>query len=157
MRLDPAEVSALPLAASLRDLDGRPVVATPEWAGPCPGTLSYHTGQGHLLVAPDEPAIELDSLMGRLLVALRDATASMEGEPALRTAVFTAGLELMSGRPPSGYGTVAQALDLARAAIGARTQDLAVTIEEPIPNGPVPAASPPPRESGRSRWSPGRR
>jgi hypothetical protein len=139
MRLDPAEVSALPLAASLRDLDGRPVVATPEWAGPCPGTLSYHTGQGHLLVAPDEPAIELDSLMGRLLVALRDATASMEGEPALRTAVFTAGLELMSGRPPSGYGTVAQALDLARAAIGARTQDLAVTIEEPIPNGPVPA------------------
>jgi hypothetical protein len=139
MRLDPAEVPALPLAASLRDLDGRPVVATQEWAGPCPGTLTYHTGQGHLLVAPDEPAIELDGLMGRLLAALRDAAARMEGDPAGRTAVFTAGLELMSGRPPSGYGAVAQALDLAVAAIPARTRDLAVTIEEPIPNGPVPA------------------
>jgi hypothetical protein len=139
MRLDPAEVPALPLAASLRDLDGRPVVATPEWVGSCPGTLAYHTGQGHLLVAPDEPAVELDGLMGRLLAALRDAAASMEGEPARRTAVFTAGLELMSGRPPSGNGTVAEVLELAQAAIAARTRELVVMVEEPIPHGPAPA------------------
>jgi hypothetical protein len=139
VRLDPAEVPALPLAACLRDLDGRPLVATPEWAGPCPGTLTYHTGQGHLLVAPDQPAIELDGLMGRLLAALREAADALDGERASRASVFAAGLELMSGRPPSEYGTVAEALDLATAAIPARTQDLAVTVEEPIPHGPVPA------------------
>ena len=139
MRLDPAEVAALPLAACLQDLNGRPVVATPEWAGPCPGTLTYHTGQGHLLVAPDEPAIELDGLMGRLLAALQNAAAEMQGEQARRATVLAAGLELMSGRPPSGHGTVADALDFALAAIPARTQDLAVTIQQPIPPGPVPA------------------
>jgi hypothetical protein len=139
VRLDPAEVSALPLAACLHDLEGRPVVATPEWAGPCPGTLTYHTGQGHLLVAPDEPAIELDGLMGRLLAALGEATAAMDGEHARRATVFAAGLELMSGRPPSGYGNVAEVLDLALAAIPARTQDLALSVEAPIPHGPVPA------------------
>jgi hypothetical protein len=139
VRLDPVEVSALPLAACLRDLDGRPLVATPEWAGPCPGTLTYHTGQAHLLVAPDEPAIELDGLMGRLLAALRDAISAMQGEPARRASVFAAGLELMSGRPPGGQGTTAQVLDLTMAAIPARTQDLGVTVEEPIPHGSVPA------------------
>jgi hypothetical protein len=139
VRLDPAEVPALPLATCLRDLDGRPVVASPEWAGPCPGTLTYHTGQGHLLVAPDQPAIELDGLMGRLLAAVREAAKAMGGQQARRAAVFAAGLELMSGRPPSGQGTVAEAVDLAMAAIAARTQGLTVTVEQPVPNGPVPA------------------
>ena len=139
MRLDPAEVPALPIAACLRDLDGRPVVGTPEWAGPCPGTLSYHTGHGHLLVAPDQPAIELDGLMGRLLSAVRGAATTIGGERARRAWVFAAGLELMSGRPPTGHGTAADALELAMAAIPARTQDLAVTVEEPIPHVPVPA------------------
>jgi hypothetical protein len=115
------------------------VVATPEWSGPCPGTLTYHTGQGHLLVAPDEPAIELDGLMGRLLAALQDAAAEMQGEQARRATVLAAGLELMSGRPPSGHGTVADALDFALAAIPSRTQDLAVTVHQPIPQGQVPA------------------
>src|SRR5438309_4606143 len=139
MRLDPGEVPALPLAACLRDLDGQPVVATPEWAGPCPGTLTYHTGQGHLLVAPDEPAIELDGLMGRLLAALRDAAAAMRGVEARRARVFAAGLELMSGRAAGEHGTAAEALELAVAAIPARTQDLAVTVDGPPPPWPVPS------------------
>ena len=107
MRLEPAEVPALPLAACLRDLEGGPVAATPEWAGPCPGTLSYHTGQGHLLVAPDEPAIELDGLLGRLLAALREAAAAMDGEGAWRTAVFAACWLMHHGRAADAEAAIA--------------------------------------------------
>ena len=63
----------------------------------------------------------------------------MHGQRARRATVFAAGLELMSGRPPGGQGTVADVLDLARAAIPARTQELTVKVEEPVPQSQVPA------------------
>ncbi len=66
MRLEPREASRLPLPAALVDRGGEVVTATPEWRGPAPGTVSYQAGYGHLLVAPDVPAPELDVLMGRL-------------------------------------------------------------------------------------------
>src|SRR5438105_4132838 len=77
--------------------------------------------------------------MGRLLAAVREAATAMVGDRARRAAVFAAGLELMSGRPPSGQGTVAEALELALAAVPARTQGLAVKVEELMAQGPIPA------------------
>lgn len=139
MRLEPAEVRALPLPACLIDLRGQEVVATPEWAGPSPGTLSYHTGQGHLLVASEEAPSGPDRLAARLLSALQEAAAVMDGEGARRVAVLAAGLELTSGRPPGGLGSARTALELAAAAIRARTQDLRLTVAEPLPDQSVPA------------------
>jgi hypothetical protein len=52
MRLDPAEVPRLPLRAALLDHTGNVVVTTPEWEHAPPGSRVYHTGHGHLLVAP---------------------------------------------------------------------------------------------------------
>ena len=79
MRLEPTEVPALPLPAALFDAGGVTIAATPEWAGRCPGTLSYQAGACHLLVAPDAPTPGLDALMGRLLDELRSAAAALTG------------------------------------------------------------------------------
>ena len=58
MRLDPAEVVDLPLAAALLDREGRQLAATPEWLGAGPGSIVYLLGQAHLLVAPEVPTPE---------------------------------------------------------------------------------------------------
>jgi hypothetical protein len=139
VRLEPAEVAGLPLAACLLDALGQPVVATPEWSGPCPGTLAYHAGAGHLLVAPEDPVVELDALAERLLEALRAAAMAAGQDFGRRIEVLVAGLELTSGRPPRTVGTVGDAVRLAAAAIPARTQDLALTVVDPVPEGPVTA------------------
>jgi hypothetical protein len=139
VRLEPGEAAALPLAAALIDLEGREVAVTPEWAGPCPGTVSYHTGHGHLLVAPDAPTPELDVLMGRLLDELESAAGALGGEEGQRAAVLAAGLALVAGRPLAGGGTAADAMRLAVAAIPARTQGLAIQVVGPLPGTPVPA------------------
>src|SRR5262249_35445272 len=99
MRLDPAEISELPLPAGLFDSSGALVASTPEWRGPLPGSVSFFTGAGHLVVGattPTEP--ELEALMTELLRAIRSALPAMDHAAALRTAVLLAGLELVSGR-----------------------------------------------------------
>jgi hypothetical protein len=141
MRLEPTEVPALPLPAALVDLDGREVSQTPEWAGRCPGTVSFHAGQGYLLVAPDASTPELDILMERLLQELQAAAAGVGGDEGMRMAVLTAGLELVAGRPVAGgpQGTVEDVLALALAAIRVRAQGLGVQIVGPLPRTPAPA------------------
>ncbi|HKF78166.1 MAG TPA: hypothetical protein VKF59_18630 [Candidatus Dormibacteraeota bacterium] len=140
MRLEPGEVPGLPLPAALVDHEGREVSATPEWTGPCPGTVSFHTGHGHLLVAPDAPAPELDALMARLLLELTAAAGRLAGEEALRVSVLAAALELVAGRPVGGQeGTVDDVVALVGATLPARTQGLALQVEAPVPAARVPA------------------
>jgi hypothetical protein len=139
MRLDPREVPGLPFPALLADPEGRPVVGTPEWRGPGPGTISYQTGFGHLLVAPDLPAPELDVLVDRLLAELAAATAAMEGEPALQVDVLRAGMELVAGRPPTGKGTAEDVVVRVAAAVRARTRRLQLEVARPLPGVAVAA------------------
>jgi hypothetical protein len=144
VRLEPGEVPRLPLPAALVDRDGRLVAATPEWAGPGPGTISYHTGYGHLLVAPDVPTPHLDVLMTGLLDELRAAGRAMPHESALRARLLAAGLELVAGHPvaAAGVGPAAEVIELALAGIRARTQELPVRVAGPLPDvtAPAPAA-----------------
>ena len=141
MRLEPSEVPAVPLPAALLDGEGGTIAATPEWAGRCPGTLSYRAGAGHLLVAPDAPTPELDALMGRLLDELRAASAAMAGDARLQASVLAAGLALVGGRPAGAEapGTAEDVVALTAAAVRARTQDLAVQVVGPLPPVTVPA------------------
>jgi len=141
MRLEPGEIPALPLPAALFDLEERVVAKTPEWVGRCPGTVSFHAGQGHLLVAPDAATPELDVLMDRLLTELRCAASRLGGEEGMRMGVLTAGLELVAGQsvasgPPA---TPEDVLALAVAAIRARAPGLGVQIVGPLPNTVVTA------------------
>lgn len=131
----------LPLPAALVDGEGGTVAVTPEWSGPCPGTLSYRAGAGHLLVAPDAPTPELDALMGRLLGEVRAAAAALSGDAALQASVLAAGLELVAGRPAGAgpAGGAEEVVALTAAAVGARTQDLGVQVLGPLPDVPVPA------------------
>ena len=74
MRLDPAEIAELPFPAGLFDRSGSLVAATPEWRGPLPGSVSFYTGAGHLVVGTTTPAApELEALMSELLHAIRQA------------------------------------------------------------------------------------
>jgi hypothetical protein len=141
VRLEPTEVPGLPLPAALVDGEGGTIAATPEWAGRCPGTLSYQAGAGHLLVAPDAPTPELDALMGRLLDELAAAAADLTGDAALQTSVLAAGLALVAGRPAGAEppGTAEDVVALTAAAVRARTQDLAVQVVGPLPRATVPA------------------
>jgi hypothetical protein len=141
VRLDPAEVVELPLAAALLDRDGRHLAATPEWLGAGPGAIVYQLGQAHLLIAAEVPTPELDSLVERLLETMREAGAIVSSGDSKRIEVLVAGLELVAGRPPgaSGAGTVWQVLELAAAAISARTQGVAVDLQGPVPDLRVPA------------------
>jgi hypothetical protein len=143
MRLEPREVPALPLVAALVDRAGTLVAATPEWDGPGPGTLTYHAGQGSLLVGPDSPVPQLDFLMTNLLDEIEITAGRLVGEPAHCTRVLAAGLALVAGRVAAGdrhpIGSAAEVVTLTRAAIGARTQGMAVEERGSPPPGPVPA------------------
>jgi len=141
VRLEPAEVPAVPLAAALLDAGGAVVAATPEWAGPCPGTLSYRAGACHLLVAPDAPTPDLDALMGRLLDEVGAAAGALTGDAALQASVLAAGLALVAGRPPDAArpGTAEEVVALTAAAVRARTQDLRVQVVGPLPGAAVPS------------------
>lgn len=144
MRLEPGELSCIPLPAALLGGDGACIVATPEWAGPCPGTLAYLVGAGHLLVAPDAPAPELDVLMERLLHEVGAAAAALAGDAALQATVLAAGLALVAGRPVAAApaGTAEDVVALTAAAVRARTQDLLLQVVGPLPRvmAPAPAA-----------------
>ena len=162
MRLEPAEVAKLPLAAALLDADGRSLAATPEWKGAGPGACVYLTGHGHLVVAPDVPTPELDGLVDCLLSGLERARADLDSEAAMRVEVLACGLRLVAGRPPGDPGPTGagRVLELARAAIAARTQGLAVEVCAPTPDVAVPcpgavalAARNPARRASPSRWS----
>jgi hypothetical protein len=141
VRLEPGEAACLPLSAALVDLDGAEVARTPEWRGRCPGTVSFHTGHGHLLVAPDAPTPGLDGLMDRLLAELEAAARATGGEDAERAAVLAAGLALVAGRPPgaAAAGTAEDVVRLAAGAIPARAPGLAVQVVGPLPAAVAPA------------------
>lgn len=136
--LEPVEVPYLPLAAALFDRDGELVAATPEWTGPAPGSAAYATGFGHLVVAAEGAPRHLDRILGRLLEELAAAAASMSPTPARRLEVLRAGLELVSGRPPSGpAGDVAE---LVRASLPARAPGLRLELEPAPPWPPLASA-----------------
>jgi hypothetical protein len=142
VRLDPAEIHELPFPAGLFDLTGALVAATPEWRGPLPGSVTFYTGAGHLVVGaatPTQP--ELEALMAELLRAIREALPAMEHAARLRTAVLLAGLELVSGRPLDGLeaGTTSDVLEYAAASIRTRAPSLGVEILPEAEPGPVPA------------------
>jgi hypothetical protein len=122
-------------------VEGGLVCATPEWAGACPGTVSFHTGHGHLLVAPDAPMPELDALMELLVREVGAAAAVLDREASMRMTLLAAGLELVAGRLPAsaGEGTAEDVFELALAGIRARTQGLAVQVVGPLPRDAVPA------------------
>jgi hypothetical protein len=140
--LEPTEFRSLPLPASLVDLDGREIATTPEWAGSCPGTVSFHAGTSYLLVAPDAPTPELDYLVDRLLAELRAPRTRLGSEDERRMAVLTAGLELMAGRPlAADHGSAEEVIDLALAGIRSRAQELEVAVAGPLPQLVAPAAA----------------
>jgi len=134
MRLDPAEVPELPLPAALVGRDGELLEATPEWPGGGPGSTIYQLGQGHLVIAPDVPTPGLEALVSRLLQTLEEATAAVPGDEAMRIEVLAAGLELVAGRPPrpQRHASALRVMELAAAAISARTQGLSVRFQEPV-------------------------
>jgi hypothetical protein len=140
VRLDPAEVPRLPLAAALVDRQLQAIAATPEWRGAPPGTLAYDTGPARLLISPAEPApAEQSAVMRRLLDELAAAVGSVSGAQALTATVLTSSLELVAGWPRETEGTTARVLELARAAVGARVAEAAVhVVADPVP-APVPA------------------
>jgi hypothetical protein len=141
MRLEPAEIPELPLAGALWDFEGNLLAATPEWSGAGPGSTAYLLGRGHLVVAPQVAAPELDTLMERLLTTLREAGQAATADDARRIEVLSAGLALVAGRPPRAEetGDVRRVLELAQAAIPARTQGLVTEVQEPLPELKVPA------------------
>lgn len=141
MRLEPAELPGVPLPAALVDDLGGTVAATPEWRGAGPGTLSYRTGAGHLLVAPDTASPGLDVLMDRLLGEIGAAAAALSGDAGLQASVLAAGLALVAGRPVDAapVGTVADVVALTAAAARARTQDVALDVARPLPEVVVAA------------------
>jgi hypothetical protein len=140
MRLDPAEVPELPLAAALFGRDGEQLAVTPEWQGAGPGSAVYQLGQAHLVVAPEVPTPELDALVSRLLQTLEAASAEVPGEEAMRIEVLAAGLELVAGRPPRPQldASARRVMELAVAAISARSQGLSVRLQEPVQPLAVP-------------------
>src|SRR5215472_18906721 len=148
MRLDPAEIHELPFPAGLFDGAGDLVAATPEWRGPLPGSVSFYTGTGCLVVGAATPTPpQLQALMAELLRSIREAIPAMEHAAALRTAVLLAGLELVSGRPldERDVGTTSDVLEYAAASIRTRAPSLGVEI--------VPEDRPDRcRRQPRSRW-----
>jgi hypothetical protein len=142
MRLDPAEVPELPLAAALLDGQGGLLAATPEWRGAGPDSTVYALGRAHLVVASEVSTPELDALVSRLLEEMQAAGRTLPAEDGRRLEVLRAGLALVAGRPPVAEegGSSRQVLELAAAAISARTQGMSVRLVEP----PVELAAPSP-------------
>lgn len=142
MRLDPAEVPALPLAAALVDRYQDVIACTPEWRGAAPGTLSYHAGEARLLVGAGETARpEQEAVTRRLLAELRAAGADLPPEPARCVAVLASSLELVAGGSPeaAGRGTTGEVLALAGAAIRARVPETSLAIEDGAAEQDAPA------------------
>jgi hypothetical protein len=138
VRLDPAEVVQLPLAAALVDRQDDVLAHTPEWRGAPPGSVTYDTGEALLLVSPgDAERPEQDAVMRRLLDEIATAGRAMPREQALRTAVLSSGLELVAGWPHGGgSGTAEDVLEHAAAAIRARVPEASLELAP----GPAPAA-----------------
>jgi hypothetical protein len=142
VRLDRGEVVQLPIPVALVDGDGREVTASPEWQGPSPGTVSFHTGYAQLLVAVNAASHQLDVLMRRLLEELV-AAAAQPGADGLRVSLLAAGLRLVAGRPvlDSDRGGADRVFQLAHAGITARTQGVrVVALPPPRIEVPAPAA-----------------
>jgi len=142
VRLDPAEVPRLPLAAALVDRQRQVIASTPDWQGAQPGTLAYDTGQARLLISPDQPApAEQSAVMRRLLDELAAAIGSVPPAQALQATVLTSSLELVAGWPRETVGTTGQVLQLAEAAVRARVAEARVQVApDPMPQQvPAPA------------------
>jgi hypothetical protein len=128
-----AEVTELPLAAALYDLDGSLIVATPEWSGDGIGTVIYPARSARLAVAtkPADPGSIV--VLDLLLDVLQAAAAGLSGRRRLRVAMLAASLRLLAGRRVSTSGTSHDVLEFAAAGIRARTA-LQVRCVEPPPS-----------------------
>jgi len=105
LRLSPADVVQLPLAAALFDRDGVLVAHTPEWNG-ARAAVSYVTGGGTLRVATEGADAGIDELCSDLVAQLRAATPGLLGGDRLAVEMLTAGLALVLARavPEPGAG-----------------------------------------------------
>ncbi|MGH7881553.1 MAG: hypothetical protein ACREN8_01400 [Candidatus Dormibacteraceae bacterium] len=139
MRLEAADVVHLPLAGALLDNHGQLIATTPEWEGPSPGTLSFHTGYAQLLVAVGAAPPKLDILSSQLLEELSLA-AMQPGIEGRRVRLLLAGLRLVAGRPvePDDTGSAERVFQLAHAGITARSPNLQIIAKTP-PTVSVPA------------------
>ena len=100
MRLTAHDVESLPLAAALFDTAGEPVAHTPEWVGTLAGVISYATGSGQLVVAPDGCNPDLDSITHDLIAEVARAAADLRPADRLAVEMLAAGLALVVGRSP---------------------------------------------------------
>lgn len=141
MRLEAGEIAQLPLSCALVDGQGRTIAGSPEWRGPAPGTVTFHTGYAQLLVAVAVAPPHLDALMASLLAEL-DAAALGDGADQGRLRLIAAGLRLVAGHPlgERDRAGAADVLRLAQAGVAARAPDLRVELAAAPPID-VPAAA----------------
>ena len=127
MNLTIADIAELPLAAALLDSNGDVVARTPEWDGPGPGAVAYPVRNMRLVVRTRPASPLCDAVLSRLLDSIDDSVAGLDVVHAQRVRILACSLRLVAGREAGGWGSTDEVLDLARAAITART-GLAVDI-----------------------------
>lgn len=108
MKLTPATVMALPLAAAIVDADNVVLAHTPEWRGPGIGTASYLVGTNSLLVTPVDQSAHLSPLVDELLIAMKAAPAEADKAFKDRLFVNASAFDIVFGRRPRDVGTVGQ-------------------------------------------------
>lgn len=106
MKLTPATVTALPLAAAIVDADNIVLTHTPEWRGPGLGTASYLVGTNSLLVTPVDQSAHLSPLVDELILAMKAAPAEADDEFKDRLLVNASAFDIIFGRRPRDIGTV---------------------------------------------------
>lgn len=106
MKLTPATVIALPLAAALVDADNVVLAQTPEWRGPGLGTASFLVGRNSLLVTPADQSPHLAPLVDELLLAMKNAPGDADEEFRDRLLVNASAFDIVFGRRPRDIGTV---------------------------------------------------
>jgi hypothetical protein len=143
--LDLSSIACLPLAAALFDRSEAQLAATPEWAGPTVGSVSYAFEGMRLAVAPRSAGEELADLAGtvvvaRLVDALRGSSDLVDASTRRRLLFLAEGLQVLTGRAALTSGTTDDVFTYLAAALPART-DLPVTFRRgPAETVPAPAA-----------------
>jgi len=121
MNLTMSEIRELPLPAALIDRDGELIASTPEWRASGPGTVLFALRGTMLAVASEAPDPGAASLVDRLLNAIDEAGAGLDGTRRQRIATLTTSLRLVSGRRVTTSGSSHDVIELAVAGIKART------------------------------------
>lgn len=138
MRLAAADVASLPLAAAFRDASGTVLAHTPEWRGLKLGSTEYAAGGGRLTIDAAAPRPVLESLVELLLAELSQLQPWLAGDDQLALAMFSAALELHSGRFQPAPGSLETVVAGAELALRRRT-GLTAAWRLPEPGGWLPA------------------